>query len=287
MSLNSPCDFRKVVTQVTVVIFLISVLPSCSGNILETFSDTTTNEALFFDAKELIDKSNYTGALAKFTGMSPEYLAKREVMIVHASAYAGLCGVDFLTITQALANLGTTRIFVWLVATFTGGTASKQTNCILAEDKIKAIGALGANRTSDENLLMAFVGLSKMGAILSRFSDTTPANGIADPGFNPCAAGAIISSADAKEIATGFTITVNALSNIGSSTLGSAVVTAVTAVCADLGAPFNSLCGSPAQVLTTDIDANEERAIRSIINESEDMGLGTNCTGNAATCNCP
>ena len=217
MSLNSPSAFKNLLMQMIAIFLVMGTLPSCSVNILENFSDPFTDEALLFDAKTLIDQGSYAAALTKFSEMTPTFLAEREVMVLHASAYAGLCGVDFLDITEALESLGATRVFVWLVSSFTGGSATKQANCILAENKIKAIGALGEDRTADENLLMAFVGLAKMGAILSRYGDTTPADGTADLGFDPCAV--TIPSADAKEIATGFTITLDALSNIGSSTV--------------------------------------------------------------------
>ena len=286
MSLNSPFAFKQFLKRTAAMVLVLATLPSCTVNILETFGDPTTDEALLFDAKELLDAGSYTAALAKFSEMTPEFLAEREVKILHASAYAGLCGVDFLNITEALASLGATRIFVWLVSTFPGGDATKQANCILAEDKIKSIGALGTNRTADENFLMAFVGIVKMGVILSRYGDTTPADGTADAGFDPCS-GAAIPSADAKEIATGFNIVVDALSNIGGSTVGSDVVTAVATVCASLPPPYAGLCAAPAQVLTTDIDATEEQGIRTIINEDQDIGLGSNCAGDAAACACP
>lgn len=262
-----------------------TALPSCSVNILETFADTQTDAALFFDAKMRINNGDYTGALGQFSLMSSAYLDRREVKGVHASAYAGVCGVDFLDMVDALANLGSTRIMIWLMSTFQGGNATKQNACIQAETLIKEIGTLGASRTADENLLMAMVGFAKMGAIISRYGDIAPADGAVDGGFDPCNVGAL-PSPDAKEIATGFNITMDALENIGSSTIGAGALTDVTTACGFLPVGYLPLCDDPPQVDTTDIDANEEKGIRSLINESQDVGLGT-CTGDAAACACP
>lgn len=268
------------------LLLILGFLPSCTVNIMEEFGDPLSDEALLFEAKQLINAGSYTAAVAKFADMTPEFLADREVKIIHASAYAGVCGVDFLDITAALDGLGATRVFVWLVSTFTGGSAAKQTACVAAETLIKSIGTYGADRTPDENLLMAFVGLAKMGAVLSRYGDIAPADGTADVGFDPCQI-AQLPSADAKEIATGFNIAMDALENIGSSTVGSGALTGVTTVCSNLPPGYLPLCDDPPQVATGDIDASEELGIRTIINEDQDVGLGTNCSGDAAACACP
>ncbi len=267
------------------LMLLVTALPSCSVNILETFADTQTDAALFYDAKMKINNGDYTGALGQFSLMSADYLDRREVKSVHASAYAGICGVDFLDMVDALANLGATRVMVWLMSTFQGGNATKQDACIQAETLIKEIGLLGASRTADENLLMAMIGFAKMGAIISRYGDVAPADGLVDGGFDPCNVGSL-PSADAKEIATGFNVTMDALENIGSSTIGAGALTDVTTACGFLPVGYLPLCSDPPQVDTADIDANEELGIRSLINESQDVGLGV-CTGDAAACACP
>ena len=262
------------------------LLTSCSVNILEEFSDTTTNEALFYDAKQLINSGDYTGALDKFSDMSADYLEKREVKVLYASAYLGLCSpMNFLDLVEALGNIGATRVMVWLLSNFQGGNVGRQTACVQAETLIKSIGSLGSVRTSDENLLMAFISFAKMGAIISRYGDSGTPDGTVDVGFDPCDVGDL-PSADAKEFATGFNIAMDALENIGSSTIGAGALGPVTTVCAGLPVGYLPLCSDPPQVVTTDIDANEEKGIRTIINESQDVGLGV-CTGNAAACACP
>lgn len=272
---------RKIIAALSLLI-----LTSCSVNILTEFSDTTANDALFFDAKQMINAKNYTGAVAKFNAMSADYLAKRDVRSLRASAYLGLCSpIDFLDLVDAIGSIGGSRIMEWLMDTFQGGTPARQTSCVQAEAVMKSISALGVNRTADENLLMVFISFAKMGAIISRYGDSVIRDGAVDAGFNPCSAVAI-PSADAKEIATGFNIAMDSLENVGSSTVGAGTLASVTTACAQLPAGMLPLCSDPPQVLTTDIDATEERGIRTLINESQDIGLGT-CTGDAATCACP
>ncbi len=265
------------------ILFLF--LGGCSVNILTEFSDPTANDALLFDAQELLDKGDYAGALAVFETMSADFLAQRNVRVLRASAYLGLCsGIDFLDLVTALDDLGSTRVMPWLMDTFQGGSALRQAACISAEDQLKAVSPFGAGRTSDENLLMAFVGFAKMGIIISRLGDSGTPDGVVDAGFDPCDPGDLPQD-EAREIATGFNIAMDSLENIGSSTIGSGALGSVTTVCAGLPVGYLPLCDDPPQVDTDDIDANEELGIRTIINESQDVGLGT-CSGDAMTCAC-
>ncbi|MBX7232332.1 MAG: hypothetical protein K1X29_09635 [Bdellovibrionales bacterium] len=265
--------------------FITFLITGCSVNILETFSDPYTDEALYEDAKQLINQSNYSAALTKFSGMTTSFLARREVAGLKATAYGGLCGLNFLNLLTSLNNIGATRFLLWLLQTFPGGNSTLQNYCIQAETLIKTIGLRGSNRTADENFLMAFIAFAKIGTILTRYGDSSPANGTVDAGFDPCAGGSL-PSADAKEVATGFTIAIDALQNIGTSTVGANIVSQVTTVCALLPPAYATLCSSPAIVDTTSITANDEKAIRTLLNESQNIGLGT-CTGDAAACACP
>lgn len=265
-----------------IVLFLGSL--GCSVNILQSFSDQTRDEALLEDAKDYLNERNYTAALAKFASMSSTFLARRDVLLLHASAYAGDCGLDFMTALNSLSNIGATRLMVWLFTSFPSGTAGKETSCVNSETKLKAISSTGSGRTDDENILMAFVAFAKVGTILTRYGDTN-VNGVVDVGFDPCS-GAMLPSADAKEIATGINIAVDSLSSLSSASVGASTVTSISTVCSALPVPYQALCAAPYQTATGQIDATEEKAIRSLVNESVDLGLGT-CTGNAAACACP
>ncbi len=82
--------------NVTFILFFVLVANlSCSVNILESFADPTTNEALEVDAKKLINKGDYLGAIAKIDKMTSSYRSGRGVVGLRAQAYAGICGLDF------------------------------------------------------------------------------------------------------------------------------------------------------------------------------------------------
>lgn len=291
MSLNSPFASKikllnfLVTKRVAILAFCIFNL-SCSVNILQEFATTDSDEALLFSAKQLINRGDYTGALTKFADMSTTFAAQRDVISLHASAYLGLCSdLDFVDLVTAIGSMGATRFMPWLMNTFRNGTANKATNCEAAETLMKSIASDAASRTSDENFLMIFISFAKMGAILSLWGDSGTPDGTVDGGRDPCNAGQL-SSANAKELATGLNIAVDSLGHIGSSTLGSSVTTTAATVCAALPPGYLSLCSTPAQVDTTSISASEESGMRSIVNESQDVGLGT-CTGDASVCACP
>lgn len=269
---------------------LVWALPSCSVNILETFGDPTTNEALLYDAKMLINEGDYATALTKFAEMSSDFLATRDVRVLHASAYAGVCGLNFLTMVDDLNNLAASgdKVFFWLMKSFTGGTDAKRDACISAEQELQAIAKYGASRTADENLLMAMIGLSKIGVILSKTADLDN-NDVVDPAFDPCVVGAGgMTSTDAQHVATGLNIVVDALQNIGSSTVGSSALGDAGAACGAL--PPGVLCGTPAKVLLTDLsNPTDEKAARTLIYEGSYVGLDALACGGGdpSTCNCP
>lgn len=279
---------RQMSVSVKVLAVLVWALPSCSVNILETFADPTTNEALLYDAKMLINEGDYSTALTKFAGMSSDFLALRDVRVLHASAYAGVCGLDFLNMLDGLSNMGTDKVFFFLMKAFTGGTTAKRDACISAEGELQAIAKYATSRTADENLLMAMIGLTKIGVILSMNADLDN-NDVVDPAFDPCASGAGgISATDAQHVATGLNIVLDSLQNIGSSTVGSSALTSASNACSQL--PMGVLCGTPARVVLGDLALPaDEKAARTLIYEGTYLGLDALACGGGdpSTCNCP
>jgi len=273
-----------IMKSATVVLVTLGCL-SCSVNILEEFGDQTTDDALFYQAKMLINDGDYQGAIDAFADMSPEFLARREVKGIHASAYAGVCGVNFLDILDAFGTLSATRFFLWAMQTFTGGSAARQSACISAETLLKEIGATGSARTDDENILMTFISLTKMGVILSRYADANSDDAV-DGGFDPCDSAVDLPSADTKEIATGFAIAIDSLQNITSLSIGGDITSQVSTACGDLPAPQQPACNNPTDFDTADVDATEESLYRSLLKEDQSVGLGT-CAGDITVCFCP
>ncbi len=264
------------------------IVTGCSVNILKEFGDPTTDKALLFDAQMLIDDGDWTGAIDKFADMSTTFRSGRDVRALEASAYAGRCGMRFLTMVNMLAGLGTTKLFLQLMRDFPNSNAQDVTDCTQAETLMKAIDTDAANRTTDENLLMTFVSFAKIGSILALQGDAN-ANGTPDWANDGTCNSGNLSDPYTNEIGTGFANAIASLTAIAaSSSIGSGQLTVFTNFCVAISgvAPSYDFCSA---LNTTDVTANMRLAIRSLVQENEYVGVGS-CTDNGgalADCICP
>ena len=262
----------------------------CSSNILEPFGDTQSDEALLFNAKIKINAGDYDTALTYFPYMSDTFVTRRDVIAVKASAYAGKGGLNFLNLVNGLTNIGTTRLFVFLMQQFASGTTAKRDYCATAETLMQSIASSYTARTSDENLFLALVDLAKMGLVFSRTGDTNN-NGALDGGFDACSA-VSIPDADVREVGTAINLMRTSLSGVSGTTIGS-FASSINAICNNVpgaitAAGYNfCVDGSGNPIFTgSTFTANQLKGIRSLINENSAVGLGS-CTGDIVACMCP
>ena len=260
----------------------------CSTNILESFADTQSDEALLFKAKMKINDGDYDLALTYFTSMSATFLTRRDVVAVRASAYAGKCGLNFLQLVDNITNLGSTRLFVMLMTAYTSGTTAKRDACISAESYMQTISSSYTGRSSDENLFLSLVDLSKMGVVFNRLADSDN-NGTVDAGFDACDGGDF-PDADVREIGTAINLMRTSLSGVSGTTIGS-FASSINDICANwpAGVAAYNFCvdGSSNPIFTgATFTANQLKGIRSLVNESSIVGLGS-CTGDIVACACP
>ncbi|MGE3974316.1 MAG: hypothetical protein AB7F59_07325 [Bdellovibrionales bacterium] len=255
------------------------ILTASCANIFSESADKNTDPVRLFEARKKIDAGDWTGAINQITGMTTAYQQQRHVRTLLASAYAGRCGLDVLTIIKNLQTGGTSFLQI-LMRAFVGATASKVADCRLAEDTINAISDNAGLRLTDENLLMTFLSFGKVGAILAASADTD-ADGNVDAGYNPCTA---LSNTEAAEIVTGLA---NAVISIGvaGSDIGGEQVEDLTEVCdaaADQGVAICELTD------TSEVDTAQERQlIRGLVHEGQDgIGLGTCSTTPDDTITC-
>lgn len=283
---------RPIVRALLCVLMLVGNL-SCSVNVLEIFADKTTDDAIYVEAMKLMNAGEYQGAIDLIATMTDDYEATRRVVNLKASAYAGLCGFEFLPFVDRMSAMGATFIFPFLLSAFRTVTTTTQMDaCRTAEDLVEGIGAITA-RTTDENLLLLMISFAKIGVTLSYYADTDQ-DGTVTAAYDVCTAGgartagAAIPDSDAREIGSGITLAMATLQQIGAEIdLGSGSLTAMTDVCADLaalGAAFD-FCAITDPTLFT---ANHIRAIRSLLKEDSAVGLDSMaCNGDVSTCNCP
>lgn len=260
----------------------------CSTNILESFADTQSDEALLFNAKRKINTGDYDEALTYFQSMSSTFLSRRDVLSVHASAYAGKCGLNFLDLVDGITNIGTARLFPFLMGNFQSGTTAKRDACATAETLMQNISTSYTLRTSDENLFLSLIDLSKMGVV---FNGTADANndGTVDGGYDPCSSGSI-SDADVRQVGTAINLLRTSIVGVSGTSFGSFAAD-INTLCSAWpgGAAAYNFCvdGSSNPVFDGSVfTANQLKGIRSLMNENSVVGLGT-CTGDIVACACP
>lgn len=272
-------------------IFFVSLLLVCAGcsvNILENFADKTTNEALLVDAKKLMDKGDYPGALSKIDAMTDDFEAARSITGLKAQAHAGICGLNFFDFILALKNLGSQKMLPFLITKFRSGAVTTTfDHCATAEALLKGVGVVGA-RSLDENLLMLLVNFAKVGQLLSFYADADQ-DGIATTAYNVCAiaapgtrtAGAAMPDEDARELGTGLTVAMESLAAVaGQIDLGAGSLDALTNACSNAPPGYN-FC---TKTTGADFTANELLAIRSFVREGSAFGLDLNgCNGGSVT----
>lgn len=267
----------------------IFVCIGCSTNILESFADTQSDEALLFKAKMKINSGDYDLALTYFQSMSATFLSRRDVVGVQASAYAGKCGLNFLELVDGITNIGTARLFILLMTSFQSGTTDKRDACIAAENLMQTISTSYSSRSSDENLFLALVDLSKMGVIFNRVADSNN-DGTTDGGFDACSA-ADFPDADVRQIGTAINLLRTSVNGVSGTTFGG-FASNINDVCDNwpggMLASYNfCIDGSSNPVFDgTSFTANQLKGIRSLVNESDVVGLGS-CTGDIIACACP
>ncbi|MCB0421491.1 MAG: hypothetical protein KDD61_10880 [Bdellovibrionales bacterium] len=276
---------RIVRWSISLGILSFLVLGCGSSNILVDFG-TVTDESLLFQAKQNMNDGLWSDALDNFDQMSVDFLTRRDVIYVHANAYAGRCGLNFMEFVESLGNIGSNTLFGFLMQTYTSATLTIADDCAQAEALIKSISDDPALRTANENVFMAFLGFTKIGAFLGAIADTDN-DGSPDGGFDSCAGGSI-SDDQVKEVGTGLANALTSLSASGSS-IGGDQVTDIDSMCtainSNLGASYN-FCEATNK---DDVTADMIKGIRSIIGEGQALGIGS-CAAvpnNLPNCACP
>ncbi len=275
------------------VILTFIMQSSCSVNVLEAFGDKETDQAKYIEAKKLIDKSQYDEAIQVLLGASAKFQEKREVRTLMASAYAGRGGLEFLSIVEAFKDASSVNLFPFLMNGFRGGSSDRYSDLSLAEGVIDLISEDPAERTEDENILMVLIYLAKMGNMLSYYMDTD-GDGTLDPTFvNACTdsdnPGTAINDLNVGEVGMHllkFVQTVTYLSNNFTST-----VLADLDCQADLEGlepfpgffPLAGVCSIDDPAGYTNVHI---AGFRSLIKESDFLGLGVSCSGDVTTCYC-
>lgn len=254
----------------------------CTQNAFKELAKTDTDAALLFEARKEMNSSRWDQAITLMNRMSATARADRSTKAVMASAYAGRCGLNLIRLAEQIANSSGQNFLSLLVYTFRGSSGTSIADCQQAESLLLSISANPAARTADENVMLAFIDFSKIGAILSTYSDSD-GDGTADPTFDSCNT-AHLPNAMLREVGTGLTLAVSALSASGGS-IGSALSSSVTSACSNLASidPSYDFCSitTPAG-----FSVDQVKALGGLVKSTDNPGLGT-CNGGLSSCVCP
>lgn len=263
-------------------IISFSLLLACGQNAFLESAKKDTDPALLFEARKKMNTASWTEAIDLINQMSATGLAQRETKVVLASAYAGQCGLNLIRLADQIANSAGVNFFAVLLNSQRTATAASITACQNAESTLASISALASDRTTDENTMMAFIGFTKIGAVLATYADTDD-DGTADVGFDSCNTGEL-PDAMLREIGTGVTLAVGSLAATG-GTIAAGVADSVTNACADIAAvdPSYDFCGITT---TAGFSVEQVQALGGLVSSTDEPGLGT-CAGDLATCVCP
>lgn len=197
------------------LLLLVSLfLFSGCDNLFLPLADKTSDEALYVDAIVANDANNYTLVIEKINSMSTAYQARDDVKYLLASAYASLCGLNFLNFSEAFNGLGSTTMFEFLLEYFTDSTITEQDYCIEAE---QAYDGISTNTTGDY-LNRTYIAFAKIGVILNKLNNDAGAGNTNDGSLDPCAFVDVDDAThtnDVSELYTGFTRVIINIGNAG------------------------------------------------------------------------
>jgi hypothetical protein len=229
--------------RVFITVALIAVLNGGGCNMYTDVSDKTTDEAKVDDAKILIDRGDWTGAITKLASLSAGARFKRENVVLLSSAYAGRCGLNIISLLRNLQTQTTNTFFETALAAFTGRGVADYNDCVTAEGLLTTYIGDSVARNGNENLLMVGISLGKLGTILEQTADAVDHNGTVDAGFNNCLVASVPDAlADSGVTALGQLLL--SLAGIGGNISGNQT-TNINAVCNSLAAidPTYNFCG--------------------------------------------
>lgn len=255
-------------------------LGSCK-NAFEEASVKNSNEGYYFDAQQFINSRDYDSAITKLNALTPEFKARRDVTVIIASAYAGRCGLDFLSLAKSISDNPSMRIFPVLLQNFKLATTGSIADCNQAETWMRTLAPTNnfASMTPDEAAFLAMVSLSKIGATLGTYADLDD-DGVADVGFDSCNT-TQLPDLRTRNLAVSLNIAAAALSASGAA-VGGSTFTSLSSACASFPAG-TSFCGIYDPTALT---VNQVKVFNGLVKAQDIAGVGT-CPDTTQNCTCP
>jgi hypothetical protein len=256
-------------------IFYLSLTGGGGCNLFGDFGNNNSDDAIIFHATQQLDASNWSGAISTLGTVSTGGQTQSNYKELLASAYAGRGGLNLISLSQDIQNAPSTlTFFQLLMVSRTGATAANINDLITAEGIMQTIALNGVNRTADENILMLFIEIAKLGSILSNIADTN-ADGILDPTFDSCLD---TSLPNADQIVTAISNIIDSAQSSG-STVGASLINGISADCGKIPGVCNVY-----QV--ANVTGPEEILAQTLVGETA-LGIGLAVPSETGICEIP
>lgn len=197
------------------LIMIISLTLSCEKkNIFDDLASTESNEALYLDAKNHLDKFEFDQTVSIIQNrLSPAFRSQRRVQVTLMHAYGGKCGINFLQIVNRLTNTNQTKLFPLAMDLFSA-TDVDSAACENATDILSALGAV-STRTTNENLFGAILGFAQIGTTLRERLDADD-DGVVDANVHICQSSGALADAHINRVSGGMGLIFENLAAIAS-----------------------------------------------------------------------
>lgn len=260
------------------VFYLLFLCPWMLGvtecNTFSGAADKTSGEALMYTARQYIDAGDYDNALTTIALLTATVRGSHDGRVLEATAYAGKCGLNLVSLAKALADdLDTRKLMQILLTQMKTGTQTIYGHCTSATTLVQGISA--SDMTSDDYIFQAFIQFARIGSVLASLPGVdADDDGGADAGANAviCTAGFDV---DTDNVGVALNIAMSSITSSG-ITVDASLQTAYTNACT---------AGFPCAITTVGgFNALQRLAIRTFI-RAEEIGLNT-CNGASTSCPC-
>lgn len=169
-----------------VTLFFVTTLSCTKPNAFSGLADTTTDDALYIQAQQDMNNLDWDDAITIMTTeLSSSYRSQSNVVESLAGAYAGRCGLNFVDLLNNIKQANSsTVLFSYIMQAFQGVSVNPA-DCETAISTMETLGTVNT-RTTDENLFMAILGMTRVGVTMTSALSHTTADGGTDASYSVC-----------------------------------------------------------------------------------------------------
>ncbi len=263
----------SILKNIFLFVFLLSLL-SCEENQLLELDKEDTDTTIWFEVKNHINEQEYQDAIDDLARISNNFKFDRSRIIDHASAYAGLCGLDLLALVTESGGIGAVTITQFFMSIFDDASSTKLDACNTAISLLETHASDDPSlRTEDENIATMAILMAQIGNSLNVSLDQNN-DGVVDIGHNDLCTTTPVTDLMAAEFGANLAKLFQTAANLSVVALLGDVKNQIDQGCAALSGGLN-FC---SKTDPTSFTATEIQGVRSLLQEGQIFGVGS-CTG--------